>query len=307
MIDFSNTLVVGISSRALFDLEEENELFDEKGIEEYRKKQHEKENDTLGPGTAYPLVKALLGLNKLSKDHQIVEVIVMSRNSPETGVRVLNSINKLGLDITRTAFSGGEAISKYVEAFGVDLFLSKNEEDVDEVIDSKSAAAALILEAPDNYKSDDGEVRIAFDADAVLFSDESEQIFKKDGLKAFSDNEKTKENSPLKEGPHGKLIKTLSRIQKFMNTKVELTPLKLAIVTARNAPAHMRVIKTLRNWDVYVDEAFFLGGLPKDRVLKAFNAHIFFDDQDHHLDGAKKVIPSGKVPYDSKSPLKKKK
>ena len=249
------------------------------------------------------LVQALLKLNNLSKTNRLVEVIVMSRNSPETGIRILNSIKSLKLDITRSAFTGGEKISDYIEAFHIDLFLSKNESDVQDVIDTKTAAAALILEPPTNFRSEKDTVRIAFDADAVLFSDESEQIYKSDGMDAFHKNESENEDIPLKEGPHGKLLKTLSKIQKFMNTTIELTPLRLAIVTARNSPSHMRVIKTLRNWEVYVDEAFFLGGISKDKILKAFNAHIFFDDQDVHLDDTKKIVPSGKVPYDSNSPL----
>lgn len=306
MPDFKDTLVVGISSRTLFDLEEEDKLFKEKGIVEYRKVQREKENEELKPGTAYHLVKALLNLNKLSSTHRLVEVIIMSSNSPETGVRILNSIDSLKLDITRSAFTGGEKISSYIEAFQVDLFLSKNEEDVQNVIDSKTAAAALILAPPIDFNSEEDTVRIAFDADAVLFSDDSEQIYKNEGMDAFHKNEKEKENIPLKEGPHGKLLKTLSKIQQHMDTTIELTPLRLAIVTARNSPSHMRVIKTLRDWDVYVDEAFFLGGMQKDRILKAFNAHIFFDDQDVHLDKTKKVVPSAKVPYRSDSPLNKK-
>ncbi len=305
MPNFENTLVVGISSRTLFDLEEENKLYIEKGITEYRKIQKEKEDEQLNPGTAFHLVKALLNLNKLSEDNRLVEVIVMSRNSPETGVRVLNSIKSLKLDITRSAFTGGEKLSNYMEAFQIDLFLSKNEEDVQNVIDSKTAAAALILDPPSDFTSSKDTVRIAFDADAVLFSEESEIIYKTKDMAAFHENERVKENIPLKEGPHAKLLKTLSKIQSYMNQPIELTPLRLAIVTARNSPSHMRVIKTLRDWDVYVDEAFFLGGMPKDKVLKAFNAHIFFDDQDVHLDGAKKVVPSAKVPYSSDSPLKK--
>lgn len=306
MQDFTNTLIVGISSRTLFDLEKEDQLFKEKGISEYRKVQREKEDEELKPGTGFHLVQALLKLNKLSSTTRLVEVIVMSSNSPETGVRVLNSIKSLGLDITRSAFTGGEKISGYIEAFGVDLFLSKNEIDVQEVIDSKTAAAALILESPDNFNSATETVRIAFDADAVLFSDESEQIYKTHGLDAFQKNEIENENIPLKEGPHGKLLKTLSKIQKFMNTEIELSPLRIAIVTARSSPAHMRVIKTLRDWDVYVDEVFFLGGMSKDKILKAFNAHIFFDDQDVHLNETKKIVPSAKVPYHSNSPLNKK-
>ena len=302
MVDFTNTLVVGISSRTLFDLEDENKLFNEKGIVEYRKIQREKEKDKLGPGTGFHLVKALLGLNKLSKD-RLVEVIVMSRNSPETGMRLLNSINDYKLDITRSAFTGGENISNYIEAYGVDLFLSKNEKDVQTVIDSGTAAAAIILEPPTDFSSSDDTVRIAFDADAVIFSDESEQIYKKDGMEAFHKSERDNQNIPLQEGPHGKLLQILSKIQQKMDTTIELTPLRLAIVTARNSPSHMRVINTLREWDVYVDEAFFLGGLNKDKILKAFNAHIFFDDQDVHLNKTKQVVPSAKVPYKTNSPL----
>lgn len=307
MINFTDTLVVGITSRTLFDLEDEDKLFKEKGILEYRKVQREKENEELKPGTAFYLIEALLNLNKLSKTNRLVEVIVMSSNSPETGIRILNSIKSLGLDITRSAFTGGEKISAYIEAFEVDLFLSKNEVDVQEIIDSKTAAAALILEPPTDFKSPEDTVRIAFDADAVLFSDESEQIYKSQGLEAFHKNESENENVPLNEGPHAKLLKILSKIQKYMNTTIELTPLRIAIVTARSSPSQMRIIKTLRDWEVYVDEAFFLGGMAKDKVLKAFNAHIFFDDQDVHLDKAKKVVPSGKVPYSSDSPLNKKK
>jgi len=304
MADFTNVLVVGISARALFDLEEESKLFNEKGIAEYRKVQLENENVELKPGTGYHLVKALLNLNKLSSTQRLVEVIIMSSNSPETGVRVLNSISSLGLDITRSAFTGGENISVYMEAFGVDLFLSKNENDVQEVIDSKTAAAALILEPPTDFNSAEETVRIAFDADAVLFSEDSEYIYKSQDLAAFHQNERDNVDIPLKEGPHAKLLKSLARIQQYMDDDVKVNPLRLAIVTARSSPSHMRVIKTLRQWEVYVDEAFFLGGISKDKVLKAFNAHIFFDDQDVHLDNAKKVIPSGKVPYPTDSPMR---
>jgi 5'-nucleotidase len=302
-VDFSETLVIGISSRTLFDLDTENILFEEKGVQEYRRYQKEHEDQVLTKGTGFYLVEALLHLNKLSTD-RLVEVIVMSRNSPETGMRVLNSIEHYGLDVTRSAFTGGEALSNYIEAFQVDLFLSKHEEDVQKVIDSRLAAAAIIYEPPDEFEPESATVRIAFDADAVLFSDESEHIFKTEGMDAFHRNERENEDIPLKEGPHAKLLKTLSRIQSKMNdTSIELTPLRLAIVTARNSPSHMRVIKTLRNWDVYVDEAFFLGGIAKDKILKAFNAHIFFDDQDAHLLGTKGVVPSARVPYHSTSRL----
>ena len=303
MPDFSNTLIIGITARTLFDLEEEAEVFKTKGIEAYRKLQRDREDIILKPGAGFYLVKALLGLNKLSTATRLVEVIVMSSNSPETGIRVLNSISELEIDITRSAFTGGGEISGYMEAFEIDLFLSKSERDVQEVIDSKTAAAALVLEPPTNFTSEEDTVRIAFDADAVLFSDESEQIYKSEGMAAFHKNETDNVDIPLNEGPHGKLLKSLSQIQKHMDPNVEINPLRLAIVTARNSPSHMRVINTLRSWEVYVDEAFFLGGMPKGKILQAFNAHIYFDDQDIHLQGTKEFVPSAKVLYGSDSPL----
>ncbi len=301
-VSFSETLVVGISSRALFNLEDENRLFLSQGVIEYRKLQKERENDILLPGTGFHVVKALLHLNALAKD-RLVEVIVMSKNSPETGVRVLNSIQHYQLDITRSAFTGGEPIYEYMEAFDVDLFLSMEETEVQKIIDSGVASAALIYDPPEGFTPETSTVRIAFDADAVLFSDESEQIYKSQGIDAFHANEKANQHMALAEGPHAKLLKMLSRIQHKMQTGVELSPLRLAIVTARNSPSHMRVINTMREWDVYVDEVFFLGGISKDKVLKAFKAHIFFDDQDAHLKPAMKLVPSARVPYKSSSPL----
>ncbi|MGU9937941.1 5'-nucleotidase [Empedobacter brevis] len=303
-LDFSEILVIGVSSRALFDLEKENEIFDSSGIEGYRKFQQENEDIPLSPGTAFYLVKSLLELNNQA-NKRIVEVIVMSRNSPETGVRILNSIKSQNLDITRVALSGGEPLAPYIDAFDVDLFLSKDEKDVQTVIDSKACAAATIYAPPIEFNPKDNRVKIAFDADAVLFSDESELRYKKEGMDAFHKHESEHEDEPLKEGPFANLLIKLSKIQEHLPTRIELSPLRLSIVTARNAPSHMRVIKTLRKWGVYVDEAYFLGGLSKDKVLKAFGAHIFFDDQDTHLDSSSKVVPSGKVPYDSKSEMKK--
>ena len=302
-VDFSDILVVGVSSRALFDLEIENQIFVEQGIEGYRKFQLEKEEEPLKPGTAFYLVKSLLELNNQA-NKRIVEVVVMSRNSPETGVRMLNSIKKHNLDITRVALSGGEPLSPFIEAFDVDLFLSKDEEDVQKVIDSKASAAATIYAPPKEFDPKDSRVKIAFDADAVLFSDESEFRYKSEGMDAFHKYESEHENDPLNEGPFAKLLIKLSKIQDHLPTRVELSPLRIAIVTARNAPSHMRVIKTLRKWGVYVDEAYFLGGLSKDKVLKAFGAHIFFDDQEIHLLSSSEFVPSGKVPYISNSPLK---
>jgi len=288
--NLKNKLVIGVSSRALFSLEKENEIFENQGLDEYAKHQLVHENDLLETGTAYPLIKSLLELNE-KFDEPIVEVIVMSRNSPETGLRVFNSIDKYELGIVRAGFTGGEDISKYLSAFSVDLFLSKNEEDVQKSINN-GFAAAYIYDVPENYEPDKSQIRIAFDADAVVFSDESEKIYKAHGLDAFLENEKLNAENDLPEGPFAKLIKTLSKIK-----EVDPELIRIAIVTARNSPAHKRVIYTLRHWGVIVDEAFFLGGVEKRDVLKAFNAHIFFDDQDTHVKPASEVVPSSRVPY----------
>jgi len=301
-VDFSDILVIGVSSRALFDLEEENDVFEKQGIEGYRKYQQEREDEPLKRGTAFVLVKSLLELNNQA-EKRIVEVVVMSRNSPETGVRMLNSIVKHSLDITRVALSGGEPLAPYIEAYDIDLFLSKDEKDVQTVIDSRASAAASIYDPPTEFDPNDNRVKIAFDADAVLFSEDSEYRYKTEGIEAFHKYESEHEDEPLKEGPFAKLLIKLSKIQEHLPTTIELTPLRLSIVTARNAPSHMRVIKTLRKWGVYVDEAHFLGGLSKDKILKAFGAHIFFDDQETHLNATRKVVPSGKVPYSSNSKM----
>lgn len=303
-LDFSEILVVGVSSRALFNLEKENEIFKNENIEGFRKYQLEHENELLAEGTAFPLIKSLLKLNEIASK-QIVEVVVMSRNSPETGVRVLKSIKHFNLPITRWAFSGGEPLSPFIDAFDVDLFLSKDEVEVQKISDTANCATALIYDPPTDYLPEIDRVKFAFDADAVVFSEESEQIYKEKGIEAFHQHESENEDVPLNDGPFAELLRKLSKIQEFLPTTIELTPLRIAIVTARNAPSHMRVIKTLRHWGVYVDEAYFMGGLSKDKVLKAFGAHIFFDDQETHLDGSSKVVPSGKVLYKTDSPLKK--
>ena len=284
--DLSDKLVVAISSRALFDLE----------IEAYTRYQSEHENTVLPKGTAFPLVEALLSLNEKFEE-PIVEVIILSSNSPETGLRVFNSISEYGLDIVRAAFTGGEAKHPYLEAFNIDLFLSRNEKEVQDAID-QGVAAALVYDAPRDYHPNQKEIRIAFDADAVVFSDESELIYKQEGLEAFYENENANAENAMNEGPFAKLLKTLSKIKEKDDSL-----LKIAIVTARNSPAHKRVILTLRKWGCKIDEMFFLGGVAKDKVLKAFNAHIFFDDQDYHVGPASQLIPSGRVPYKSDSKL----
>lgn len=294
--DLSDKLVVAISSRALFDLEHENQIFEQEGIDAYTKYQIEHENTILPKGTAFPLVEALLSLNEKFEE-PIVEVIILSSNSPETGLRVFNSIAEYGLTIVRAAFTGGEAKHPYLDAFNIDLFLSRNEKEVQDAID-QGVAAALVYDAPREYHPNQKEIRIAFDADAVVFSDESELIYKQKGLEAFYENENANAENAMNEGPFAKLLKTLSKIKEKDDTLV-----KIAIVTARNSPAHKRVILTLREWGCKVDEMFFLGGVAKDKVLKAFNAHIFFDDQDYHVGPASQLIPSGRVPYKSDSML----
>ncbi len=301
-VDLSQILVIGVSSRALFDLEEENTIFNEKGLLEFRKHQYERENELLEPGTAFYLVKSLLELNKQASK-PIVEVVVMSRNSPETGVRVMNSIKAHALDISRLAFTGGESLYGYMTGYDVDLFLSMDPEDVQKVIDSGSSAAALIYAPPSEFNSETSRVKIAFDADAVLFSDDSEFRYKTEGLDAFQKHEKENEKNAMKEGPFAKLLIKLSKIQEHLPMGVEMSPLRLAIITARSAPSHLRVINTLREWGVYIDEVHFLGGLSKDKILATFGAHIFFDDQEAHLGPASKVVPSVKVPYVSGSKM----
>lgn len=294
--DLQDKLVVAISSRALFNLEHENQIFENEGIESYHRYQIENENTILEKGTAFPLIEALLSLNE-KFEQPIVEVIILSSNSPETGLRVFNSIAEYKLDIVRAAFTGGEDKLPYLSAFNVDLFLSRNEHDVQDAIDN-GVAAALVYDVPRDYQPNQKEIRIAFDADAVVFSEESELIFKEKGLEAFIENENANAETAMKEGPFAKLLKTLSTIKEKDDSLV-----KIAIVTARNSPAHKRVILTLREWGCKVDEMFFLGGVAKDKILKAFNAHIFFDDQDYHVAPASQLIPSGRVPYKSDSSL----
>jgi 5'-nucleotidase len=312
-LDLSDTLVVGISSTALFDLSESDGIFQDKfaqdretAIMEYRAYTLARENDPLEDGTGMPLVKALLALNKYMKlgDKPLVEVVVMSRNSPETGVRVLYNIRSRQLQITRHAFTGGESVVDYLEAFDVDLFLTTNIKDAQRVIDGGKCAAAIVKEPPkDRAEIPEGQVRIAFDGDAVLFDESSEIVYKAKGLNRFQENEDHNQDVPMSEGPYAIFLRKLSRLQERLPFRVEFSPVRIAIVTARSAPAELRVINTLRHWRVYVNEIFFLGGVEKAKVLKAFRAHVFFDDQDLHLAPAAMLVPSCKVPYRSDSPL----
>ena len=289
-------LVIGISSRALFDLEEENGIYEREGLAAYEAYQVRHETDVLRPGTAFPLAQAFLELNKL-REQQLVEVIVMSRNSPNTSLRIFRSIQEYGLDITRAALTGGAPISPYLKSYETDLFLSANAADVQQGIDSGVAAGRIL---PGNLPEHPGrrldQIRIAFDGDAVLFSADSERIFQREGIDAFFANEQTLADVPLGKGPFAPFLMKLARIQALFSDCGK-APIRTALVTARNAPAHERPIKTLRAWGVRVDEAYFLGGAPKAPVLRSFGAHIFFDDQPRHAEPASEVVPAAVVPY----------
>jgi 5'-nucleotidase len=298
--DLNDTLVIGISSRSLFDLERENDIFEKEGLTAYADFQKDNERRVLEPGTAFPLVEAFLKLNEKLGEH-LVEVVIMSQNNPQTGLRIMNSIDFYNLGITRAAFSGGARLGPFLEAYSVDLYLSKNLEDVQDAVDHGIASAQLYA-PPAAFNPDADEIRIAFDGDAVLFSEESEVIYKQQGLDAFLEHERIFAELPLPEGPFGRVLKTLSRIKSMSDQPL----VRIALVTARDRPAHERVILTLRSWGVTVDEAYFLGGLSKYQVLKAFNAHIFFDDQDKHAGPASEHVPSARVPYKTSSKLFKK-
>ena len=296
MFDLTGPLVIGISSRALFDLENENRIFEEEGLDAYARYQVAHENEPLGKGAAFHLTRAFLRLNDLIPGRRLVEVIVMSRNSPDTSLRIFNSIRAYQLDITRAALVGGAEVTPYLKAFRTDLFLSAFGPDVREAVDAGLAAGQILTDSVyDESLGDTGCIRIAFDGDAVLFSAESERIFRFGGIEAFKEHERAEADVPMNEGPFAHFLKLLSDIQGMFPPGS--APIRTALVTSRGAPAHERAIKTLRNWNVRVDEAFFLAGAGKKDVLKAFGAHIFFDDQHLHTDPASEVVPSALVPY----------
>ena len=292
--NLNNKLVIAISSRALFDLEEENQIFEKDGLDAYYKYQLENEDKSLKKGTGYRLVENILKINSFfSSDERQVEVIILSKNNAATSLRITNAINDLKLDIIRSAWTSGTNISNYLKAFKVDLFLSADDNDVLNAIENGVAAAKILHSNENIHNISNEQVRIAFDGDAVLFSEESELIYKNNGLDAFIEHEKENKNNPLEMGPFAKLLLTIAKIQaKFPTDK---SPIRTALVTARSAPTHERVIKTFNLWGVRVDEAFFLGGTDKYEILQAFGADIFFDDQDVHLNLSSNVVPSAKV------------
>lgn len=299
--DLSQYLVIGVSSRALFDLSHEDALFRTEGLAAYSQHQIEHEKDVLRPGTAFPLIRAILALNALVPGKRKAEVVIMSRNSGDTSLRIFNSLKAHNLDITRAALAGGAPLATYLAAYSVDLFLSADESDVQAAIDA-GVAAGVIYAAPAELNGNTDQIRIAFDGDAVLFSEESERIFQEQGLDAFLQHEEANAERPLPEGPFAKLLRTLSVLQNEVTPN--RPPVRIALVTARNAPAHERVIRTLRAWKVRVDEAHFLGGAPKSAVLRAFGPHIFFDDQHGHVEPASRLVPAARVPYRTRTPIR---
>lgn len=292
-VSFDGKLVVAISSRALFDLSDSHKVYLEEGLDAFQDYQIEHEEDVLKPGDAFPLAKKLLAINALAEGEGRVEVILLSRNSSDTGLRVFNSIEHYGLPITRAAFAGGESPHRYVSAFGAHLFLSTDPDDVRQVLEAGYAAATIL--SGGQCQREDDVLRVAFDGDAVLFSDESEQIFQSDGLAAFTENEKRSARTPMNGGPFKPFLSALHQLQKSFPH--DQCPIRTALVTARSAPAHERVVRTLREWDIRLDESLFLGGLPKGDFLRAFGADMFFDDQQGHCESAAQHVAAGHVPH----------
>ena len=321
-----HVLTIGVSTRALFDMEKEHEIFLEKGARAYVEYELAHERDVLAPGPAFRLIQAFLRLNETDRqsDRQGVkgrrdsgagrkdcmkengeepirrtEVVIMSKNSAEAALRIFHSIEHYGLDIKKAALTTGAPIAPYLKAYHVDLYLSANEEDVRGALDC-GVAAGLILRPEDRIAVQRGsgeeisQIRIAFDGDAVLFSGEAEEVFRREGVEAFCRSEKEKASLPLERGPFANFLTAVSRLQR--QYPPEEAPIRTALVTARSAPAHERVIRTLQSWGVRIDEAFFLGGREKKRVLQAFGAHIFFDDSEKNTREAAKVVLAVRVP-----------
>ena len=290
----SNKLVVAVASRALFDLEKENKIFNSRGLEPYREYQRSHEKVVLKPGAAFPLVSKLLRLNRVLKG-DFIEVVVVSRNDADTSVRIFNSIKHHELPISRGAFTNGAPNHTYLEAFSSSLYLSAHLEDVRRVLDAGFAAAHVLGSPSRPTSSDDNELRIGFDFDGVLASDESERIYQNGGLTAFLSHEVARRSRGLPPGPLFEFLRQLAILRAKAESRGEY-PIRTAIITARNAPAHERVISTLRADGIVVDETFFLGGLKKAPFVTAFRPDIFFEDQLRHLQHLKGVA-TAYVPY----------
>lgn len=295
-------LVISIASSALFDLSESHNVYINDGIDAYRLHQEKNIDIPFPIGVAFPFIRRFLAINKAFPDQSPVEVVLLSRNSPETGLRVFRSIKHYGLDITRAGFMTGNSPYEYIPAFNSSLFLSSNEPDVRKAIEFNYPAGVVLPSTvyDDEY---DNELRIAFDFDGVIADDEAESIYKKNNdLDEFAAHETEKQSIPHKPGPLADLFKKLSFMQKLEEKKLKKDPgykkiLRIAIVTARNAPSHERVVTTLKNWGVSADESFFLGGMDKSRILTILKPHMFFDDQLSHLQSPAGDIPMVHIPF----------
>ncbi len=292
--DTENQLVIAISSRALFNLDDSHKVYVSEGLQAYSDYQIEHENEPLEPGEAFPLVKKLLNLNERLGGRARVEVVLLSRNSADTGLRVFNSIEHHGLSINRAAFTGGASPWPYTKPFGCHLFLSSEAQDVRYALENNVAAATLVSRARPNASNT--QLRFAFDGDAVLFSDEAERIYKTQGLDAFTASEVASAKQPLSGGPFKAFLGALHNLQQLLPDS-EQSPIRTALVTARSAPAHERVIRTLRAWNVRIDESIFLGGMDKAAFLTAYGADVFFDDQPLHCESAAAHVATGHVPH----------
>src|SRR5258707_2383744 len=275
-------LVVAISSRALFDFEEENRIFERDGEAAYVALQYARLDVPARHGVAFPLVKKLLAFN--TPRAQRVEVVILSKNDPVSGLRVFRSAKLAGLQLERGVFTRGRSPYRYLDALRANLFLSANESDVLAALVAKCPAARVYPESAQAASRHATELRIAFDGDAVLFSDEAEQVYQRDGLAAFAKHEAMHALQPLPPGPFKPLLEALHRLQSDRNSPVKI---RTALVTARSAPAHERAVRTLMAWKIAVDEAMFLGGLAKGEFLKAFEPDFYFDDQRGHIDSAR--------------------
>jgi 5'-nucleotidase len=293
--------VIGVASSALFDLTESHRVFVDEGPEEYREFQEANVHRALGRGVAFPFIRRFLSINRRFAEQMPVEVVLLSRNSPETGLRVFRSIEEYGLDITRAAFMTGKTPYEYIPAFNCSLFLTANADDVAHALDAGYPAGLVI---PSQVKDDenDVELRVAFDFDGVIADDASEFIFKTRSLEDFHAYETAQVDVPHSQGPLADLFRKLAFLRELEDQEIQQNPqyeriVRLAIVTARSAPAHARLVTTLKTWGVSVDETFFLGGMDKSRVVSVLRPHIFFDDQRSHLESVAGDIPMVHVPF----------
>lgn len=295
-------LVVSIASSALFDLGESDDIFQTKGEKEYRRYQRKNQNNRLCTGVAFPFIRRLLSLNKIFPDDSPVEVVLLSRNDPDTGLRVFNSIRDYGLNITRAGFMSGKSPFKYIPAFNCSLFLSANPVDVKNAIDA-GYPAGTVLETQAIDDPSDKELRVAFDFDGVIVDDTAEAVYQKSGdLQEFHKTESNMVSIAHNPGPLQDLFTKLSLFQKIEQKKASSDKsyqrvLRISIVTSRSAPSHERLVTTLRTWGVSADETFFLGGIDKKRILEVMKPQIYFDDQLSHLKSAAGSIPSVHIPF----------